>query len=69
MSDNPDDFKPDDNHDYKRCCSCGEGVFLNEAFQERYNYYHPDCAGMWKCGECGVWNKVEQSCPCGGRQC
>ena len=63
MSDILDDFKPDVLD--ALCHSCGEAVGLDEAFKENGHYFHPDCAEVHRCPECGEWVEKGEEC----RQC
>ena len=54
---------------YEECASCNEGVLASEAFKESGEYYHADCAGVWRCGNCGKWNdKAINVCECGEKK-
>ena len=64
---NPDDFKPDIEGEI--CDSCEEGVDPAEAFFEEGRFYHPSCAGVWRCSNCGKWNdKAIDVCECGEKK-
>lgn len=52
MTEDPDDIV--------LCESCDEPVDRAEAFYEDYAWYHPDCAGVWRCADCGEWNDHAQ---------
>jgi hypothetical protein len=41
---------------YAECAACTGGVLRSAAFKEGRDYYHPGCAGVWQCQECGEWN-------------
>ena len=43
---------PDDFADVQ-CASCGGAVRREEAFEEKADFYHPDCAGVERCSWCG----------------
>ena len=49
---------------YAECASCNGGVLRSAAFKEGRLYYHPDCAGVWRCHECGEWNEKGKPCMC-----
>ena len=62
-------FRDDDAHLYALCASCEEGVLISEAFKEGGKLYHPDCAQVWRCGNCGEWNeKAVNVCKCGEKK-
>jgi hypothetical protein len=44
---------------WAKCASCGEGVEKSEALEENCEYYHPECAEVWRCNACGIWNEDE----------
>lgn len=52
--------RSDDDHLYALCASCEEGVLISEAFQEGNKCYHPECAKVWGCPNCGEWNENDQ---------
>jgi len=56
--------------DYEECASCGEPVLRAEAFKEGRQFYHPDCAGVWRCPVCGnFFENGEQACRvCGAKK-
>jgi hypothetical protein len=55
--------------DWEKCDSCEEGVDPAEAFFEEGKFYHPDCAGVWYCVNCGKWNDEAQDvCECGEKK-
>lgn len=49
---------------YVVCASCEESLPKAEAAELDGKFYHPDCAGVWCCEECGEWNENGQKCPC-----
>ena len=63
MSDIREDFYPDEVYENEQCATCDEPVAREEAFKEGRKFYHPDCAGVWRCEECGRWNENGQKCP------
>ena len=67
MSDDPIDFKTDDDDDPTEICStCGGYVLAEEAFCEDGSFYHARCAGVWRCSNCGKWNdNAVDVCECG----
>lgn len=64
MSDSREDFYPDGVYETEQCESCDEPIARNEAFKDGWKFYHPECAGVWRCEECGKWNENGQKCPC-----
>lgn len=64
MSDIREDFYPDEAYESEQCATCDEPVVREEAFKDGMKFYHPDCAGVWRCEECGKWNENGQRCPC-----
>ncbi len=48
---------------YVICASCEEPLPEAEAAELDGEHYHPDCAGVWRCQECGRWNENGQKCP------
>jgi hypothetical protein len=47
---------------YVECAACGGGVRRSESFHEDHRDYHPDCAGVWQCSNCGAWNDKGKPC-------
>lgn len=52
------------------CPACEAPLDKREAYQEDHKYYHPKCAGVWKCVSCGVFNiNAFKNCKgCGGEK-
>ena len=48
---------------YVICASCEEALTEAEAAELDGAHYHPDCAGVSRCPECGRWNENDQTCP------
>jgi len=61
--------EPDyDIEDWEKCASCDEGVEKSQAFYDSKTreFFHPDCAGVWRCVNCGTFNPDELLiCNCG----
>ncbi len=63
MSDIREDFYPDEVYESEQCETCEEPVMRDDAFKDGRKFYHPDCAGVWRCDECGRWNENGQKRP------
>jgi hypothetical protein len=62
MHDIREDFYPDEAYLIVTCSSCGEPVARDEAFKDGRRFYHPDCAGVSRCSECGTWLEKGRTC-------
>jgi hypothetical protein len=47
------------NGEAARCGSCGGSLLKGGAFHDEKtrSYYHPDCAKVWQCQDCGGWTE------------
>lgn len=63
-----DEDRDYDEDDYALCGSCEMPVEKDRAFYDEAEaeYFHPECAEVWRCSDCGAWNENSKDvCECG----
>jgi hypothetical protein len=44
------------------CASCDGGLEKADAFEDdQHRFFHPCCAEVWRCPNCGWWNDKESA--------